>query len=811
MRAQMSISLLLSTTILAGLPAITTAQTVPEADSELIVTAQKRSENLQNVPMSLQVLSTKKLDQLNVTDFNDIVALLPSVSIQATSPGSNNVYFRGVASGGDGNHSGPLPSVGTYLDEQPITTIGGALDINIYDIARIEALAGPQGSLYGASSQAGTIRIITNKPDHSGLYGRYTAEVNAVEEGSTGAKIEGVVNVPITDKIAARFVGYGRRDAGYIDNVAGSRSFLGGISVDNKRFIEDDYNSVDVVGGRAALKIDLDDNWTATASLVGQDQRSRGRFAYDPSVGDLKVQGFFPESRRDKFAQAALTLQGKIANLDVTYAGAYLDRKTESQSDYTDYAEAYDNLYASVGGVAGYFYFTDASGQTLDSRQKIIGKNRFLKTSHELRIASPSSDRLRFIAGAFYQRQMHKISEDYQVPGLAAAVSVNNRPGTLWLTRQNRDDRDTALFGELSFDITPKLTTTLGGRLYDYDNSLIGYFGFGRNLTGTPFNAAGSSRTGVAGCFTTTGQTLRDNPNGKLLPASVNDTFCTNLADVVGGKLVPKRTKDKGSTYKFNLTYRPYDGLLVYGTVSNGFRPGGINRRATVKPYEADILTNYELGYKTTLLDGLLRINGAFYHQQWDNFQYAYLGENSFTVINNGPDAEINGLEVEANYNPIPALSLSASAAYNEAKTKTNLCAKEDPSFTCTNSGNSVLSPKGIRLPITPKYKLAANGRYSLGGEGSPYIQALATYQSKSRADLRAAKADVYGDLKGFALLDLAFGRSFGLYTIEAFAKNLLDERAQLSKSQQCGACDQRTYTVTVPPRTLGVRLGSKF
>jgi len=132
--------------------------------TEIVITATKREERLQNVPQSVIAIGTRRLDQLNISNFEEYTKQLPSVSYNYAQSGGTVVYMRGVATGGDGNHSGALPSVGVYLDEQPVTTIGGALDVHIYDIARIESLAGPQGTLYGASSEAGTIRIITNKP-----------------------------------------------------------------------------------------------------------------------------------------------------------------------------------------------------------------------------------------------------------------------------------------------------------------------------------------------------------------------------------------------------------------------------------------------------------------------------------------------------------------------------------------------------------------------------------------------------------------------------------------------------------------------
>ncbi len=476
----------------SALPAAAVAQVVAAADTpvdEIVVTAQKRSENLQNVPISIQVLGTKKLDQLNITNFNDFAKLLPSVTFQTVQPGQTEVYIRGVVSGGDGNHSGPLPSVGVYLDEQPVTTIGGTLDVHIYDIARIEALAGPQGTLYGASSEAGTIRIITNKPEIGKWSGAIDTEVNTVAHGGVGGKVEGFLNVPISDRAAGRIVGWYQKSAGYIDNVPGTRTFLpdaGGVSItkNNAAFVKNNYNDVNTIGGRAALKIDLDDHWTIEPTVFGQSAINHGSFGFDPSLGDLKVQHFSPEYYHDRFIQAALTVTGKVGNFDLTYAGAYLDRVIHSSADYTDYAEQYDSLYAGAGGIAQYFYFHDNAGKTIDPSQTIVGSDHFTKLSQELRLASPAANRFRVVGGLFYQLQTHLIHQDYQVANLGTDVSVNGHPGTLWLTQQDRVDRDYAVFGEASYDILPTVTFTGGGRFFKYDNSLIGFFGFGRNPNG---------------------------------------------------------------------------------------------------------------------------------------------------------------------------------------------------------------------------------------------------------------------------------------------------------------------------------------
>ncbi|MEG3175528.1 TonB-dependent receptor [Sphingomonas sp. RB3P16] len=820
----------------------------PSDNGDIIVTATKRSETLQSVPISVQALSTKRLDELNISNFAQYAQQLPSVSFQALggTPGTNVIYMRGVASGGDGNHSGSLPSVGVYLDEQPVTTIGGNLDVHIYDIARIESLSGPQGTLYGASSEAGTIRIITNQPDLTHTYGRADIEGNKVSKGGYGGKAEGMINFPLTPFAALRVVGFYQRDAGYIDNVPGTRQFCGGstfdaagncvkdgITVNNAAFVKKDYNDTEIAGGRAALKVDLDSNWTVTPTVMYQDTRSHGAYGYDAKVGDLQVQHFYPEYRRDRFIQAGLTITGKIGNWDLTYAGAYLDRKAAQSQDYTDYAEAYDNLYSKAGGIAGYFYFKDNAGNPIDSRQRIVASDHFKKMSQELRIASPSGDRFRLVAGAFYQRQSNAIHQDYQVPGLATTLSVNGHPGTLWLTEQHRVDKDYAMFGEASYDITPQLTATVGGRAFIYDNSLIGFFGFGRDPANgyntTPYNAAGSSRTGVAGCFTNTGTRLRDavaaGGSTTLLPAAVAGGPCTNLGVYNGatGSVDPVTASGQGATYRFNLSWKPATGVLLYATASRGFRPGGINRRADVASYAADFLTNYELGAKTTLLGGKLRLNGAIYQQDWDKFQFSFLGANSFTEIHNGPNARVRGVELTSNLT-LGGLVLSAAGSYNDAKTRKNLCLIDDPTYTCadTGNGNIVSAPAGTRLPITPRFKGSASARYTVPvGVAKAYAQGVVTHQSSAASDIRTASllpggivynpAATLGRLAAFTTADFAVGAQFSRYSIELFLQNAFDTRGQLSRFQECGSCGQRPYIVPIRPQTMGVRLHGEF
>lgn len=624
-----ALGMILATTALSPAFGQTTPPEDVYGDGDIVVTAQKRSESLQSVPLTMQAFGTETLKRQNVSSFTDLQKLVPSVSFQTFQPGNTTVYFRGVASGGDGNHSGSLPSVGTYLDEQPITTIGGTLDVHIYDMERIEALSGPQGTLYGASSQAGTIRYITNKPNSDRFAAGADAEINTLKKGGTGGKLEAYVNQPLGENAAIRIVGFYQKDAGYIDNVPATRTFTSGVTINNASTVEKDYNDVESYGGRAALKVDLDDNWTVSPTFLYQRSRANGYFPTDPQTGDLQVQHFGPEYRKDEFWQAALTVQGKVADFDITYAGAYLDRDIDSFSDYTDYAVAYDILYAQTGGSFS-SYFTNAAGAFIDPGQHILGADRYKKMSHELRFSSPSDKPFRVIGGLFYQRQTHGIRQDYKIFGLDPATSVNGFPGTIWLTEQKRVDRDYAAFGEVSYDITQALTLTGGLRAFKYDNSLFGFFGFGTGF---------SSRTGVAACYRDAG--------GAFLNPIRDNSPCTNLAEVVGTNLKPKHAKGDGITHRLNLSWKTGADSLIYATWSRGFRPGGINRRSTVPPYDADYLTNYEFGWKVTTAGGKLRINGAIFMEDWKKFQYAFLGANSFTEIHNGPDARIKGIELD--------------------------------------------------------------------------------------------------------------------------------------------------------------------
>ena len=771
----------------------------------ITVTAQKRVENLQKVPISLQVLGNAQLEQQNVADFDDYAKMIPSLSYGTagggvfSGPGFVQVYMRGVASGGDGNHSGSQPSVGMYLDEQPITTIQGALDIHMYDIERVEALAGPQGTLYGASSQSGTIRLITRKPDPSGYSAGYSVEANAIDGGGFGHVLEGFVNLPINDKAAVRLVGWQKHDAGFVDNLRGTRTYpTSGIVDDNPDFAEDDYNTADTAGIRASARFDINDTWTITPQVIAQKQDAYGSAGIDPnpgsaaagfnpSTGDMAVKHFYPESSEDRWHQAALTVEGKIGNFDLTYVFSNLKRDVDSESDYSDYGFWYDTL----SGYGAYFY--DDNGDFINPAQYIQATDGYKRMSHELRIASPQDRRLRMVAGLFWQEQSHDIFQRYRVDGLTSDFEVPGYADTIWLTAQERKDRDEAVFGELAFDLTDSLTLTGGMRWFKARNSLKGFFGYSENF---------SSGTGVSQCFS---------------PEQFNGGPCVNL---------DKEVSESDSIGKVNLTWEIDDTKLVYVTWSEGYRPGGINRKGTLPPYTSDFLTNYEFGWKTSWADNKLTFNGALFREDWEDFQFSYLGQNGLTEIRNANQAQIDGLELDLSWAATYNLQITGGFAWYDAKLTKNYCGwiRPDgepetacPPGTLDPNGDPVDGPQaasGTNLPVTPDFKGALNARYTFdmaGGEA--YWQASLSHAGSRRVDLREAETELLGTLDGYTMADFSAGWRKDNWSIDVFVKNVFDERAEMTRFAQCAAltCGYQPYTVIAQPRTIGIRFSQEF
>ena len=728
------------------------------AVEEVIVTSTKRSESLQKVPISVQALTPEVLTEHNVGSFDDYAKLLPSVTFQSFGPGQSQPYFRGITSGSDGLPSGSQPGTGVYLDEIPVTTIANGLDLHLYDIARVEALSGPQGTLFGANSLSGTLRIITNQPETSHFSGAFNVEANAFDKGGAGGMGEAYVNIPLSDRAAIRLVGFAEHRGGFIDNVPKSRTYTltGGSTLvtDNRKFVEKNFNDYDTYGGRAALRIELDDQWTVTPSVIAQSQESHGNALFNPKRGDLKTSDFSPEYNRDKWYQAALTVQGKVGNWDILYAGGYFGRHVNNAADYSYYAVAYD-----AAGYSSYVTFPDGRGGYLDPNQQFTGRDVYTKETHEIRLSSPQDSRTRLIVGAFYERQTDQIIRNYIVPGLAGSgdprsITLSGVTGAgddIYYTNIDRVDRDFALFGEGALDILPNLTLTVGGRYFKVNNTISGLSGF------------------------------------------------------VGASPFARAATDYGEVHKVNLSWKITPQKMVYVTYSTGFRPGGANRRDVAPPYHPDTITNYELGWKTVWLDGSLRVNGALFNEVWHDVQFSLspIGFQGVTFIYNVGQAVSRGAEADVTFRLTDHLTLSGSGTLLDAHLTKTFC-----------DANNKCAFKDTQMPIQPRMKANATARYRWDGWGfDNFLQGSVQTQSDTRSALLQPDEDILGPTKGFTTFDISAGFGKGNWTVAAFMDNVADKRGILSINTDCSITYCGPYPLSYPsqPRFFGVKFGAKY
>ena len=315
---------------------------------EIIVTATKREANMQDVAQSIEVFTTDKLERLGARDMKEYIDALPSVTLVNSVPGRNSVVFRGVSTGSSEYRTDS--TVAVYLDEQPLTTNSQQVDPWLVDIERIEALPGPQGTLFGSSSQSGTLRIIANKPNFDGWSGQMDAYVAATSEGDPSYDVSGWVNLPpFGNSLAVRAAGFFSHEGGYIDNVLGSD--LAGLR-DNADVVEDDFNVYEVSGGRVSALWDVNDRWSVLFAGIVQNSTTEGSWDSDPELGDFKVTKFFDEYREDDWYQVAMTITGDLGFAELSATTASFDRDIAYEWDnmvYEQYKDAYFGVYSGYG------------------------------------------------------------------------------------------------------------------------------------------------------------------------------------------------------------------------------------------------------------------------------------------------------------------------------------------------------------------------------------------------------------------------------------------------------------------------------
>ncbi len=724
---------------------------------EIVVTATKKEENSQDVSVTVQALESETLKDINVSNFDEYIEYLPNVTSAGRGPGQSTIYIRGMAvdpitvllSGAQGS----TPNVALYLDEQPVTSVGRNLDVYVADMERIEVLPGPQGTLYGASSQAGTVRLITNKPKY-----------NETESGFNTSFF-----------------------TSYIDNIYGEKtlpennpSFPEGATLTtgrNSALVEDDFNDSSYEGLRLSSKSSFGDDWEMLIQYVQQDIHADGVFDYDPEIGDLKVMRFFEDELKDSFNQTSITLEGRLGKLDALYTGAYLDREVEQMVDYTG--------YASVGPFIPY-YICDYPNYTScgDPSLGFSGVVENTRTTHEFRINNDndlSDSSIKFTAGVFIDDGEIKTQDDYIYPPTAdegfaqnAPISgtVTNNPnprdpGVAFFNDITRTEKQNAIFGEVTVPLNEKFEITAGARYYEMEIDFMGSSNFANRG--------------------------EDGDYGRDYDSGFHSTEPLETDDIIT---------------KISLTYYPenIDGL-VYLTSSEGFRPGGFNRGGGAPSYNPDYagvpLTystddteNLELGFKTSLLDGAMRLNGAFYWIDWTDLQavrFDPVNVSNLTFIENAADAEVSGFELDMIWYPSDNLSIYGALSMNDSE------------LTAYKAQIIELAPLGSPLPLTPELQWNLRARYDFTLGSYPAYWQFGTKFADSSYSSIVAQRRIKQD--SYQLYDLAVGVEYENWGAELFGRNLSDERAELFYNEM----DDVPRVTTNRPRNIGLRVFYKF
>jgi len=752
--------------------------------SEVIVTATRRSERLQNVPESISAFDTNAIAMRGLNQMEDYARLVPGLSVSDREPGGNTITFRGVAS--SGLQFGAVSSSGLYLDEQPITQSGRNPDPRLIDIERLEALRGPQGTLYGASSQSGTLRVITNKADPKAFDAWAEAQISNVKSGATGYDVSAMVNIPLArDRLALRLVGFTAEDAGFIDNVLGASQ---GGTFDNASVARKDVNSTRTSGGRASLRWDASEDVNATLAAVFQDVKGKGHGDVNQGGADLQQVRFEKETLNDKWYQVALTLNAKLPFGEAVVAGSYFDRDFRYTADATAYEFGFNQIFATCN--PAYYNCTPAYDFGGDPRGFATNHEATHITTLEARLSSPSdsASRWAWLAGAFYSKETGKTAFDSFVRGYGTTGSFDYfntyeqnltgntlTPSDTWfLGRYDTELDQVAAFGELSFDMTENFRITAGGRWFDYDRKFAQQQQQPPGFTG--YSALDSN----------------------------------------------EKTSETGNVKKLNLTYRFDDARMMYVTYSEGFRVGGNNplKAGSILPrsFKSDQLKNYELGLKSEWLDHRLRFNVAAYYMKWDNFavqvedpqpifQLAYV---------NLPSADFKGIESEYAFR-IGNWQIDGAVDWSKAQT----AASTTLSF--TDSGGTVwtLPPvqEGARLPLSPEWTASLGVEYRPGAvlmNAKPVVRLDYSYVGDSVNSLEGIESVVAGrppqTQPSYEIVNLRLGLDGEHWSGSFYVDNVFDERATLYINNRWNNVLDSGQRVSInTPRTYGIQLRYEF
>ena len=733
------------------------------AIAEIIITAQKRSEHLQSVPLSIAAFTNESLAEAGVEDFSSVAARIPGVTLNSAGPGRSSYSIRGIASVG-----GNAPTTGLYVDETPIVPSGGDgatanIDPDLFDLARIEVLRGPQGTLYGASSMGGTVRLITNQPKLNFSEGAVRVEGSATQHGGGNLRFDGMVNLPLADHRAAlRLVGSYKDFSGFINREIGVWSANPNpdtafpaypISPTAPIRVIKNVNTEKRYGMRAALRMEVSERLTITPSLWVQQLNVGAPSNFDVTTGQsggklVQRRPFdVSEAYYDHFTLGSVTMNYAFDFGTLVSATSFMHRKVNTPDDETEALE----LNVPQGQ-----FVPNSYAPTVTTRE----------FTEELRLAiHPAAAPLSGIFGLYFNDSNRHYDVFYGVanydalfrntPTSIAFFGPGPLDNNLYSQSGDYAPKQAAAFAEFNYQLTPKLTATGGLRWYrlQYD-------------------------------------TVR------------NEDGLTN-----GGASVSKGSaKNSGFNPKVSLSYQLDRDALIYASASRGVRPGGVNTDNLAAkgcgrdygPYEPDSLWNYELGGKSRWFNGALIVNGAAYHIKWSDVQQGETLPCSYQITQNAGKATVRGAELEIEAQVGAHLLLTAGVGYAKA-----VLAEDAPALG---------GLKGDQLQNVPLWNGTLSAKYSfpLAAAVKGFARLDGQYVAKSYPDF--ARTDPATFQRTYTLLDLRTGLVSGSWEASLFLNNVFDKQASLSRflSDNYDA-SSRSRLFTNRPRTVGLSIQRSF
>jgi len=722
---------------------------------EVTVTATKRESSLQEVSMSISAIGGDALERAGVTDFTDIATQVPSLSMRSSGPGRTKLNIRGISAA-----TGVAPTVSFYIDEMPVSSISSGsstsfaqavVDPKLFDLERIEVLRGPQGTLYGSSSMGGTVRLITRQPKMDEFEAKIGGGLSQTTYGGLSYKTDGMVNAPISESAALRVVGSYTDNEGYFDRVSESTG----------ETFATDVNTEDTYSLRAALRVELGENTYIQPYVFTQKTEMDGKPNYDGpsrSTGTgMNQRALFDaaEPFEDEFTMWNFTLGHEFEHASLLVSASKIDREMLNVEDVT-------GGFALVGRPA-------PSGPAFSDENVTLDDETL-----EIRLTSTHSGPLQWLVGAYEKEavsdsgyRMIRGWEDEFAPGLANTQKLQNY-------------QESSLFGEISYDLTEKLTVTAGMRQLDYDYS--------------------SKEENWGWAFTDT------------------DRSGANVRDA--------KLSDKGNNYKLTMTYQVTDDAQVYFTKSEGTRPGGINRVIPVSDdpaaavgyacqqdldrlgvsdpgaYGGDETDNFEFGLKSMISEGL-RLNASIYKVEWQDIQQVVTTSaicgNNFTA--NIGEAETRGLEVEVAAAISDNLTINAGFGYIDAEFK------EDVEDAGIEAGDNLADVPELTYSISADYVMPIDaGEYFVTGNYS-FVDSTLELPGKASDDISGTGIDSGNERPDYSIVDLRAGfTSHEGWEATVFIDNVTNKEALYGYNDAIAfAFSGSDPTVRNRPRTVGV------